>query len=195
MGTPGILGNYGNVGSLLGDFNSYNAQNQIANQQKQGYAQAQSYLNPFYNTGTQANGQLANLLGLNGQDAGTTATNALLNDPGYQFRLAQGQKSLDQNLAAQGLTGSGAQIKGALDYNQGSAAQEYQQAIANLTNQSNQGAQAGAALGNYANLSGQANAAATGQQSNVINQGISSLFGSNQPTLQQLLANFKSAYA
>lgn len=200
VGTPGLFGsssNLANAGTLLGDLNSYFSQNKIADQQKQGFAQAQSYLSPFYNTGTGANTQLANLLGTNGAAAGQSATDALLNDPGYQFRLQQGQKALDQNLAAQGLTGSGAAIKGTSDYNQGAASQEYQQAIANLTNQSNQGLQAGAALGNYANLSGQANAAATGQQNNVINQGLGSLFGSNQSPYSQLIQQLlgKSSFA
>lgn len=46
-------------------------------------------------------------------------------DPGYQFRLDQGQKALERAGAAKGMTLSGAQAKGLTDYNSGMASQEY----------------------------------------------------------------------
>jgi hypothetical protein len=46
-------------------------------------------------------------------------------DPGYQFRLQQGQQGMDRKLASMGLNESGGAIKAASDYNQGMASQEY----------------------------------------------------------------------
>lgn len=49
-------------------------------------------------------------------------------DPGYQFRLAEGQKALERSAAARGGNLSGASLKALTDYNQGSASAEYQNA-------------------------------------------------------------------
>lgn len=49
-------------------------------------------------------------------------------DPGYMFRLQQGQQALDRSAASRGMLLSGAQIKASNDYNQGMASQEYQNA-------------------------------------------------------------------
>lgn len=46
-------------------------------------------------------------------------------DPGYKFRLEEGQKALDRSAAAKGMLLSGAQIQATNDYNQGMASQEY----------------------------------------------------------------------
>lgn len=46
-------------------------------------------------------------------------------DPGYQFRLSEGNKALDRSAASRGMLLSGAQAKGLTDYNQGMASQEY----------------------------------------------------------------------
>lgn len=50
-------------------------------------------------------------------------------DPGYGFRLDQGLKALNQSMAAKGLGISGANIKGAQQYGQDLASQEYQNAF------------------------------------------------------------------
>ena len=49
-------------------------------------------------------------------------------DPGYQFRLRQGQEALDASAAARGGLGSGAQQKALLEYGQDLGSQEYQAA-------------------------------------------------------------------
>lgn len=46
-------------------------------------------------------------------------------DPGYQFRLAQGQKALDRSAASKGRLYSGAQLQATTDYNQNFASNEY----------------------------------------------------------------------
>lgn len=47
-------------------------------------------------------------------------------DPGYQFRVKEGQRALENNAAAKGNLRSGATLKGLADYNQNAASQEYQ---------------------------------------------------------------------
>jgi hypothetical protein len=90
-------------------------------------------------------------------------------DPGYSFRLKEGMKNLEQGAAARGGLLSGNMLRGAQDYGQGAASQEYQNAYnrfnSNQTNQYNRlaglagsGQTANNALGqagqNYANNAG-----------------------------------------
>lgn len=53
----------------------------------------------------------------------------LTQDPGYQFRLQQGLKAIQNATTAQGMHDSGAALKALQDYAQGSASQEYQAAF------------------------------------------------------------------
>jgi hypothetical protein len=55
---------------------------------------------------------------------GPTATD-MTADPGYQFRLQQGQEALERSGAALGVTNTGGTLKDILDYGQRAAAQEY----------------------------------------------------------------------
>jgi hypothetical protein len=59
-------------------------------------------------------------------------------DPGYQFRLAQGQKALENQMNRSGGLVSGNAMQGMQDYVQGQASQEFGNAYArNNTNQTN----------------------------------------------------------
>jgi hypothetical protein len=49
----------------------------------------------------------------------------VMNDPGYQFRLQQGEQGLLNNRAARGLLNTGGTLKDFLNYNQNFATQEY----------------------------------------------------------------------
>lgn len=90
-------------------------------------------------------------------------------DPGYQFRLDEGQKALDRRLAAGGQFYSGRSLKDTINYNQGMAKQEFGAAFDRFnvgnTNRFNRLAalsgigqtaanQTGAAGQNYANQAG-----------------------------------------
>lgn len=46
-------------------------------------------------------------------------------DPGYQFRLAEGQRGMNNSLASRGMALSGAALKAASSYNQNMASQEF----------------------------------------------------------------------
>ncbi len=100
---------------------------------------------PYLQTGTAANQQLGYSLGLGGTGNGEAGAMAkpftmadYQADPGYAFRLSEGQKALERTNAAKGKYFSGQAIKGLTDYNQNSASQEYQNAYDRFnTNQSN----------------------------------------------------------
>ena len=51
-------------------------------------------------------------------------------DPGYAFRLAEGQKAIERSTAARGGLQSGAALKAAAEYGQAMGSQEYQNAFA-----------------------------------------------------------------
>jgi hypothetical protein len=60
-------------------------------------------------------------------------------DPGYAFRLAEGNKALERSAAARGMVMSGSMFKGAQRFGQDLASQEYQNAFNRYqTNRSNQ---------------------------------------------------------
>lgn len=58
-------------------------------------------------------------------------TQALQSDPGYAFRLAQGQTALDRFLSARGNRLGGAALKAGINYNQNFATNEYQNMLNN----------------------------------------------------------------
>lgn len=86
---------------------------------------------PFVGAGQQAVGSLSNLLAPGGSltqgygsfNAPTGVTEQ--NDPGYQFRLQQGQNALQNSAAARGGLLSTGTAKNLNDYAQGAASQEY----------------------------------------------------------------------
>jgi hypothetical protein len=89
------------------------------------------------------------------------ATNALTRDfqmsdyqedPGYQFRLAQGNRGIEASAAARGNTLSGATLKALSEYNSGQASQEYQNSVNRYnTNRNNLQGVAYNAQGQFAN--------------------------------------------
>lgn len=134
----------------------YNRQYQAAQQQLQPYAQA----------GEQA---LANIQ--------APDLEALQTDPGYQFRLAEGNQALERSLAARGLGQSGAALKAAQRYGQGLADQTYQDFYNRQLGLVNQGQQAATGLGSMMTNLGEAQAMRQAQEANLRNQALSGLIG------------------
>lgn len=133
----------------------------------QGYANAQTVLDPYDDYGPAATQRLAELSGVSGPGAQLAA---LGNDPGYQFRLQQGVRAQDMSAAARGRLLSGAQQKGLQEFSQGLASSE----LGNAYNRVAGVADAGRNISvNRANLfTGQGTALAnlaTGQASNLNN--------------------------
>lgn len=85
---------------------------------------------PFTEAGKSAANQLGSSLQPGGQLNQTlTADQLLKNDPGYQFRLGQGEGDLQSRLASEGLGGSGEEAKQLTDYQQNFASNEFQNAF------------------------------------------------------------------
>ena len=91
--------------------------------------------------GEQAGAQLQYLMGLSDKGTGEKGylarnfTNAdFVKDPGYEFRMAEGERGQNNSLAAQGGLLSGAAMKALERYRQGFASQEYDKAYARFTN-------------------------------------------------------------
>lgn len=55
-------------------------------------------------------------------------------DPGYEFRLSEGQKALERSAAAKGMSLSGSQLKALTGYNQNFASNEYNNAYTRYNN-------------------------------------------------------------
>jgi len=126
-------------------------------------AAANALLDPYAQSGQQANSSLSAFMAPGGQGTHQfTAADMEANDPGYQFRLQQGQLALDRSASARGAVMGGGQMKAMADYSQGLASSEYQNAFNRFTTNTQN---------TYSNLSGMANrgmAAANQQGENTL---------------------------
>jgi hypothetical protein len=155
------------------------------------YQEQKGLQEPFRGAGITAQNRLLDLLGLSqnkgaegfGRYAKDFGMSDFTADPGYAFRLAEGQKTLDRQAAARGGLISGGALKAATRYGQDMGSQEYQSAFnryqTNRANQlqplgslltsgqaaaSNQGAAAGSyGAGASGNITGAGAATAAGQ--------------------------------
>ena len=102
---------------------------------------------PFREAGLTAQNKLLGYLGLSGAPgdagygkyAGDFTMNDFTTDPGYAFRLAEGNKALDRTAAARGGLLSGGAMKAAQRYGQDMGSQEYMNAFNRYqTNRANQ---------------------------------------------------------
>ena len=98
--------------------NSATSQNLI----KQNTADANALFSPYTQVGSTA------ASGLNSALQNPFKFN-LADDPGYQFRLSQGQKAVEQSAAARGGAVSGGALKALTQYGQGFASNEYANAF------------------------------------------------------------------
>lgn len=107
---------------------------QFGNLINQGYDQAVSTQQPYYDTGTRALGTMEKMI--------TPGNNYLPQDPGYQFRLDQGNKAINNSAASKGNLLSGATMKAIGTYSQGLASQEFQNAFSRWNELATKGQQA-----------------------------------------------------
>jgi hypothetical protein len=111
-----------------------NAANRASDLQMQQFQQMQQNLAPYMQLGTSTIPMLQQMLGgsrLNTPFSFNPTMQQLEQTPGYQFTLQQGNKALDNAMAAKGLSLSGAQLKGLDAYNTGLASQTFQQQYQN----------------------------------------------------------------
>ena len=188
--------------------------------QMQQFQQMQQNLAPYMQLGSSTIPQLQQMLGgarLNTPFSFDPTMQQLEQTPGYQFTLQQGNKALDNAMAAKGLSLSGAQLKGLDAYNTGLASQtfqqQYQNALQNFNTNYGQasdqynraaglvglGQNAAAGVGNAGlqtasnignNMMGGANALAAGQvgSANALSGGLSGL-GANGMLYSMLRGN------
>lgn len=157
------LGNLLRAGSTLySSGQTRDAYQDMQQQLLEAQGRAQEVIQPFADTGLQAQQQLSQRLTEGFQPGDLTQ------DPGYQFRLQQGQQALERSLAAQGLGQSGAALKAAQEYGQGLADQTYNDAYQRYLAQNqqigglaSQGQQAAGSLGSLLVGRGDINAAGT----------------------------------
>lgn len=90
---------------------------------------ANARLDPYAKTGALASTTLGSMIGPDGQLMKNFGADDMRVDPGYAFRLAEGQKALERSQSARGATGGGGASKALARYSQGMAAQEYQAAF------------------------------------------------------------------
>ena len=118
------------------------AQAKASKEQKKMYEQSRKDMEPYMTSGTLANTDLNMRMGLAG-DATNKDYGFLMKrfnnqefekDPGYQFRMDEGNRGIAATQAARGGLLSGAAAKEASRYNQGFASNEYGQAYNRFTN-------------------------------------------------------------
>ena len=88
------------------------------------YGQASGFTDPYRNAGAGAVNSLAGLLGPDGEFMQQFKFDPD-QDPGYQFRLEQGQRALERSAAARGGLQGGGTLKALVRYAQGVASDEY----------------------------------------------------------------------
>lgn len=156
----------------------------------QGYSQAQGYLNPYAQSGGQANNLYGTYLGLNGADAQRSALAGYAGaDPFRQFNEDQANRGLARQFNKMGMLDSGnsrlAMSRASLER----GSQDYNNYLGRLAGMSQQGYGAAGALGGMAmqngqniaglwNNYGQAQAGNEIQKGNALSQA-SGIFGNN----------------
>lgn len=129
------------------------AQDEALAFQKQQYGEQQQRMEPWMQSGREGLQQLGQM----GQFQAPGAA-GMNEDPGYQFRLAEGQKAMERSAAGRGAALGGGAMKAAERYGQGMASQEYgnvyarrageyQQQLNRLENQAGVGQTTGQNLG------------------------------------------------
>jgi hypothetical protein len=131
-------------------------QRDIFGQQQHNWDQTRADQMPWLQAGQSS---LADLLKMT---QGGYDPSAIANDPGFQFRMAEGQKALERSAAARGGLNSGGFMKGLARYSQGLASDEFQNRFNRLNTIAGMGQNSAQNLGG---LSGQ-NSAQMGQYAN-----------------------------
>lgn len=127
MGAGGSL--TGGIANGIGSFFAAQAQREAAERamglQREIWGQQREMQSPYLQAGRTT---LADLLRGMGAGDFDVDGSTLQSDPGYQFRLAEGQKALERSAAARGGLNSGGTLRSLARYSQGVASDELQNA-------------------------------------------------------------------
>lgn len=111
-----------------------NASLAATNLQREQFQRQQELQQPFYNAGVNALPAYASGVMPGGDLVRPFSMTDYQADPGYGFRFDQGMKALNSSMASRGLGVSGPAIKGAINFGQGAASQEYNNAYNRYVN-------------------------------------------------------------
>ena len=129
----------GGAASMAGASKAAKAQRQAAQQaaatEEQMLERQLAETAPFRQLSLEQLNRLAALYGPEGAYTRAPGMEEVQMDPGYAFRLAEGQKALERRLAAGGKMFSGGALKAGTQYGQEMASQEYQNAFARARQQ------------------------------------------------------------
>ena len=123
----GLLALGGIGANLYSGYKSREAAEEAAEVQQQAAERAVVAQRPYAELGDQSAGMLQERLG-NNSLLGRFSPSDLVNEPGYQFELAEGNKAIDRAAGARGGRYSGATLKDLQRFGQGLAQQNYSQA-------------------------------------------------------------------
>jgi hypothetical protein len=148
----------------------------------------QQNLQPWIGSGQSALSALQSFYGLGGTPGAQAGFNQFTQTPYYQFPLQQGTLALNRQLAASGLTGSGAALKEGAQYASGLASQALTGYLGGLGGLATSGQNAAATLGQQGNVAagtmlqgytnqGGAQGAGIIGSNNALQQGYQSLLG------------------
>lgn len=144
----------------------------------QGQQQANAVLGPYSTTGTQADTQSANLLGLNGQPAADAAMKTFQASPGYGYQVSEALRGVDAGAAARGTLVSGSTIKGEETQASNLANQDFGNYMQRLNSLSNFGITAAGGQASVDTSAAGAQANIAGAQTAGITNSLSSFAGS-----------------
>lgn len=156
-------------------------------QQRMLIEEANRKLDPYAQAGQQALSPLTSLITGNEQQQ----LNSLQNSPGYQFRISEAQKMIQNSQAARGNLLSGGALKELSQYGQGLASEEYGNRVNQLQGLANMGQDAATAqAGIYnQNIPGQTNLSLGGDPAMVDSmqsQNMSNAFSNMMPIIGSL---------
>lgn len=150
--------------SIFGGMSAADAQAEAAKKQlkfqKEMYGQTREDLAPYRDSGSAANTEYSNLIGINGPEAQAAARARFQTDPGYAFAMSEGLKAVNDGSSTGFSYNSGGRLKALQERGQGIADQQYGSYLEryNQAAQRGLGAASGqvAANQNYSNAASQA---------------------------------------
>lgn len=175
------------------------ASNAALGEQRRQFDVTQQNLQPWLSAGQAGLGRMRDLLGIG--ESTLTPQQIMEQDPGYQFRLGEGEKAIDRAAGARGLRNSGATLKALTRFGQDYATKSFQDIYNRLAGVSGTGMTTGTNLGQFgaqnagamgtlmtgaANARGAAGIAGANAWSNALNTSVNAY--TQQNMLNRLLA-------
>lgn len=160
IASAAILGGGSLLSGLLGSSAASKAAKQQAAAMREAnaleqkrYEQTRADLGGYRDTGGQGLEEYAALNGLRGPEAQAAAMARFRTDPGYEFALAEGNRSIEGSAAARGGTLNGGTLKALQRYGQGKADEQYGSYLSRFRDLASLGENAAAQTGNFSQAS------------------------------------------